>query len=336
MRMVQCNDQELWYPFDSEISPHASAIERGSRQWAHKFNLIKRRGSLDFARPIEYALLAARTYPKAEGERLQIAADWLSWLFLMDDECDETGVGGDPERLMRVHERLLAVLRGAPPSASDHSLVHSLHDLRARMAECDSSAWLARFANAVEEYFSACRWEAKNRLLGVIPSASDYQAMRAHTGAVFSCFELFRITDDIKLPVEVRQHPDVQRLALLANCVICWSNDIFSVNKESKHGDVHNLVIVLQNEHRLSNDEAVREAVRVHNGTVRAFVEQATALDTFGPEVDAELNRYLDCLRAWMRGNLDWSWTALRYRQAAAEGPGRLSFAIPAVSCAAS
>ncbi|WP_437507882.1 terpene synthase family protein [Sorangium sp. So ce1099] len=29
-----------------------------------------------------------------------------------------------------------------------------------------------------------------------------------------------------------------------ARCVICWSNDIFSVNKESGHGDVHNLVTV--------------------------------------------------------------------------------------------
>ncbi|XYH98454.1 terpene synthase family protein [Sorangium sp. So ce1128] len=333
--MYQCNDQELWYPFSSEISPHAAAIERGSRQWANRFNLIKRNGSLDPARPIEYALLAARTYPKAERERLQIAADWLSWLFLMDDECDETGVGGDPERLMRVHERLLAVLRGAPPSANDHPFVRSLHDLRTRMAERESSAWLARFAHAVEEYFSANRWEAKNRLLGVIPSASDYQAMRAHTGAVFTCFELTQITDGIKLPADVRQHPSVQRLALLANCVICWSNDIFSVNKESSQGDVHNLVIVLQNEHRLSNDEAVREAVRVHNGTVRAFVEQAAALDTFGREVDAELNRYLDGLRYWMRGNLDWSWTALRYRRAAAESSGRLSFALPEISCAA-
>ncbi|WP_437573280.1 terpene synthase family protein [Sorangium sp. So ce887] len=298
--------------------------------------MIKRNGALSLARPIEYGLLAARAYPKAERERLQIAADWVSWLFLMDDECDETGVGGDPELLMCMHERLLAVLRGAPPSTNDHRLVRSLHDLRTRMAQCDSSAWLARFAHAVEEYFTANRWEAKNRLLGVIPSVSDYQAMRAHTGAVFACFELTQITDGIRLPVEVRQHVGVQRLALLANCAICWCNDILSVNKESRQGDVHNLVIVLQNERRLSNDEAVREAVRVHNETVRAFVEQATALDGFGPEVDAELSRYIDCLRCWMRANLDWSWTALRYRRAVAESSGMLSFALPEVSYVAS
>lgn len=336
MYSIHRGNQELWYPFGAENSPHAADVDRGSLEWARKFGLIKQSGPLGSARSFEYGALAARAYPKAERERLQIAADWVSWLFLMDDECDETGVGGDPDLLMGVHERLLAVLRGASPSASDHPLVHSLHDLRTRMAECDPSAWLSRFAHAVEEYFAANRWEARNRLLGVIPSVSDYQAMRAHTGAVFACFELTQITDGIRLPAEVRQDAGVQRLALLANCTICWCNDILSANKESRQGDVHNLVIVLQNERRLSNDEAVREAVRVHNGTVRAFVEQATALASFGPEVDAELSRYVDCLRYWMRANLDWSWTALRYRRAMAESSRGLSFALPDVSHAES
>ncbi|WP_437528415.1 terpene synthase [Sorangium sp. So ce726] len=334
--MVHSSDHELWCPFGAEISPHAADVDRGSWEWARKFNLIKRSRPSGSARSFEYGLLAARAYPRAERGRLQIAADWVSWLFLMDDECDETGVGADPALLMRVHERLLAVLRGAPPSTSDHQLVRSLHDLRTRMAECDSSSWLSRFAHAVEEYFTANRWEAENRLRGVIPSVSDYQAMRAHTGAVFACFELTQITDGIRLPAGVRQHMGVQRLALLANCVICWCNDILSVNKESRQGDVHNLVIVLKNEHRLSDEEAVREAVRVHNGTVRAFVEQATALEGFDPDVDAELGRYVDCLRYWMRANLDWSWTALRYRRAIAESAGMISFGLPEVSRAES
>ncbi|WP_437899474.1 terpene synthase family protein [Sorangium sp. So ce124] len=323
--MYSCNTQELWYPFRPENSPHASAVHRGSLDWIKKFDLNNRSGSRGAARPIEFGLLAARAYPRAERERLQIAADWLSWLFLMDDECDETGIGNDPELLMRIHERLLAVLRGASPAAADHRLVRSLHDLATRMIECESPAWLSRFAGAVEEYFAASRWEARNRQHGVIPSVSDYQAMRMHSGAVFACFELIQLTDRITLPAEVRQHAGVQRLMLLANSVICWCNDIFSVNKESGHRDVHNLVIVLQHERRLSNDEAVREAVAVHDQAVRAFVEQAAALEGSGPEADAELSRYVDCLRCWMRANLDWSSTALRYRQARAVSAGMLA-----------
>ncbi|WP_437589190.1 terpene synthase family protein [Sorangium sp. So ce1000] len=336
MHRVHRSDQDLWCPFGSEISPHAADVDRGALAWARKFGLIKWNEPPASARSFEYGALAARAYPKAEKERLQIAADWVSWLFLMDDECDETGVGGDPELLMCVHERLLAVLRGAPPCTNDHQLVHSLHDLRMRMVECDPSAWLSRFAYAVEEYFAANRWEARNRMLGVIPSVSDYQAMRAHTGAVFACFELTQITDGIRLPAEVRRDAGVQRLALLANCTICWCNDILSASKEARQGDVHNLVIVLKNERRLSDDEAVREAVRVHNGTVRAFVEQAVALESFGAEVDAELSRYVACLRSWMRANLDWSWTALRYRRAMAGSSEGLSFALPEVSFAES
>ncbi|MFO0574720.1 MAG: hypothetical protein U1A78_12045 [Polyangia bacterium] len=322
---------KIWCPFAPAINQFAIIADRNTLEWAQRFNLLARDDRYGHARPIEYGWLAARAYPNSGWAELQIAADWISWLFLMDDECDETGVGRDPRLLGQLHDRMIAILRGAEPADSDEPLARALHDLRSRMAERASPAWLERFTSAVEDYFAANRWEANNRLLGITPSLGTYQIKRAHTGAVFACFELLSITDGIDLPPAVRDSAVVQGLTLLANCVICWCNDILSVNKEHKHGDVHNLVIVLQHERQLSNEAAMRETVQVHNDTVQAFLDLEKKLPSFGPEVDAEVARYVDSLRHWMRANLDWSWTALRYERLVEARPGEHPFALPQV-----
>lgn len=322
---------KIWCPFAPAINQFAIIADRNTLEWAQRFNLLARDDRYGHDRPIEYGWLAARAYPNSGWAELQIAADWISWLFLMDDECDETGVGRDPRLLGQLHDRMIAILRGAEPVDSDPPLARALHDLRSRMAERASPAWLERFTSAVEDYFVANRWEANNRLLGITPSLATYQIKRAHTGAVFACFELLSITDGIDLPPAVRDSAVVQGLTLLANCVICWCNDILSVNKEHKHGDVHNLVIVLQNERRISNEAAMSETIKVHNDTVQAFLDLEKKLPSFGPAVDAEVARYVDSLRHWMRANLDWSWTALRYERLVAARPGEHPFELPQI-----
>ncbi len=305
----------VFCPFPPAINQYASDVDRKTFEWAQKFGLLQKDNDSDPAQRTEYGLLAARAYPNSNLEPLQIAADWVSWLFLIDDECDETGIGRNPELLRQLHERLINVLRSATPNETDPPLVHALHDLRIRIAKLASAASLARFIQHVENYFHANRWEAQNRLLGVIPSVATYESMRAHTGAVFACFELFSITDHIDLSPEARQHPTIQGLSLLANCVICWCNDMLSIAKEYHRGDVHNLVIALQNERKLSNLEAMRETVRVHNQTVQEFIELTTKIPSFSTSTDQVLLRYVDCLRHWIRANLDWSLKAMRYKR---------------------
>jgi 5-epi-alpha-selinene synthase len=102
----------------------------------------------------------------------------------------------------------------------------------------------------------------------------------------------------------------------MANNVVCWSNDIISLDKEMKRGDVHNLVLALRCEHQLVLQEAIDHAGELHDAEVRAFIDLEPRLPSFGAAVDAELARYVVILRSWMRGNLDWSHASGRYRPA--------------------
>jgi 5-epi-alpha-selinene synthase len=74
-----------------------------------------------------------------------------------------------------------------------------------------------------------------------------------------------------------------------------------------------NLVFILQNTYDLSLQTAVDRAAAIHDAEVRAFEIMEAQLPACGLMVDADVQRYIDGLRSWMRGNLDWSLTCGRY-----------------------
>jgi hypothetical protein len=101
---------------------------------------------------------------------------------------------------------------------------------------------------------------------------------------------------------------------------VAWFNDIVSLEKELRVGDVHNLVIVLRQEYHLSVQEAVAQAARLFNARMREYVELERRLPSLGVESDARLQRYLAGLRCWVRGNMDWSYESARYGKSRPRG----------------
>ena len=112
-------------PFPSVINPQAIQAQQATIAWARRFRLLQRDTAYRRLGRLQYGMLMARAYPSAPQEALQIVTDWSTWLFLLDDQCDEAGIGQDPERLACFHTRLLDVLRGVPPDLSEEPLVHS-------------------------------------------------------------------------------------------------------------------------------------------------------------------------------------------------------------------
>jgi 5-epi-alpha-selinene synthase len=105
----------------------------------------------------------------------------------------------------------------------------------------------------------------------------------------------------------------LQHLALLANKIVCCLNDVVSLRKELETCAIHNLVIVLQNERRITRQAAIDLAISMHDADMRAFVELAAWTPSFGREVDVEVKRYVAGLRFWVRANMDWSFASDRY-----------------------
>jgi len=65
-----------------------TAVSLGHRRAGHRAPSGSKIGSL-----------VARAYPRSPRDALVILTDWHTWLFMLDDECDEAGIGKRPQRL---------------------------------------------------------------------------------------------------------------------------------------------------------------------------------------------------------------------------------------------
>lgn len=303
---------KLYCPFPCMINEHAEAVNNHTLNWVKKFGLVPDEDNYERLRKSKFGRLAARAYPNAQFEELKIVSDWNTWLFIRDDQCDESGLGKDPIRLSGVHAEFLEVLQGRVPEKYDPALAHALYDIRRRLLCKASSAWMSRFVYSVIEYFESSVWEAINRADERIPDTETYILMRPYTGGLYTDIELIDITENIYLPLHVRKNEVLQRLTLITNNVVCWSNDIISYAKESRHQDVHNLVATLLPS-QASLQKAIDMATEMTNAEIKAFIELQHQIPRFSPDIDADIQRYVAILRSWMRGNLDWAYESGRY-----------------------
>lgn len=323
---------EIYCPFPPAVNPQAEAAQENTLGWVQRYALVKDEAAFERLRRSRFGFLAARAYPEATLSRLCIASDWNTWLFVMDDECDESGIGRRPKRLRILHRRFIGLLTGegtpvpigqglrGRPGRIDVPVLHALCDLRDRMRALMPRAWMARFVKSAVEYFESSEWEAENRERGVWPDAATYIRMRPYTGGLYTDIELIELTEG-DVPIVVRNHPALDRLALLTNNVVCWSNDIFSLQKERAHRDMHNLVLILHHHEGITEQAAVDRVARLIKGQVQRFIALEARLPQFGPSIDGAVRRFVAVLRAWMRGNLDWSRETGRYRHAEAQTP---------------
>jgi hypothetical protein len=293
------------YPFPSLINPHVEAANAQNLQWVQSAGFMNTPEALTRFNRSRFAWLAARAFPQAELHELCIIANFNTWLFMLDDQCDEAQLGKKAVYLEAITDGFMDILKHN--KHVDTVLGNSFADIWQRMQQIGTPAWEQRFIRSMEEYFTSCHWEAGNRAVGATPTVAEYVTMRPYTGALFADVEAIEIIERIYLPAHVMQHFIVQRLALACNNIVCWSNDIFSCAKEAKQGDVHNLVLVLEHERNLSLQDAVNETVRMHDEEVKLFTALEKLLPSFGAETDKELERFIAVLRSWITANYDWS-----------------------------
>ncbi|MEH1099324.1 terpene synthase family protein [Micromonospora sp. CPCC 205561] len=289
-----------------------------SIEWALSQGLINSGHRLRRLRGADPAGLAGRACPEGPTDRLRLLADLISWLFVMDDACDEDGLGAAPTLLAPTVAALLDVLdvHGAstdgPAAATAGPPGEALGDLCRRVSAAGTPALLLRFVGGVRDYLLALLWEAANREHGRVPEVAEYVQMRRHTGAVHPSFALTELAIGTLSGAASRTDPALVALDLLAADLVCWCNDLFSYGKENlDQADVHNLVVVIAGG-RSGRDEssALRAAADRFNESLSAYLTTEAALLASG---DDDLRSAVTARRNWIRATYDWSLAAARY-----------------------
>jgi hypothetical protein len=81
--------------------------------------------------------------------------------------------------------------------------------------------------------------------------------------------------------------------------------------EEEREGVSANLVLILEREHGLRREAAIREAAARVDAEMRAFLHLEAAL---AQPVSRVTRLYVQGMQAWMRGCADWHTLGQRYR----------------------
>lgn len=256
-------------------------------------------------------------YPDAPQDRLLVAAAFSQWLFFLDDQYDDDAtLGRDPihaHALMLAH---FALLSGVAHTAHDPLGRLGLH-LRAQLEQCTSPAWRARFLADVEAYLfrgsvvAVDHWSQDH-----VPTLAEYLPMRLHDSAVHAALDMIELVNASELPDALLAHPAIAELRELCVRHIAVANDLVSYQKEVlRSGTPCNVIAVLMHEGRSFTD-AVTHTVTLLDADIACFLACERALPDHGIPLTPAVRQYLGGMKAWMRGNLDFSLTSQRYTAA--------------------
>ncbi|MEU6851101.1 terpene cyclase [Actinacidiphila alni] len=320
---------EITSPFPFRVNPYADAARDHLAGWARDAGLVRRESARQRFDRADFGWFAALVYPEANAAHLELMADWFAWLFLVDDQLDDGLFGRSQDQVGDVVDQMRAVLGGRGPGPAGGgtvlpTVVSSLADLWRRTTADAPPGWDRRFIGHLEQCLStAALWEAGNRIGGIVPPEDVYIANRRHTGAIYVCMDLIEIVRPTRMPDEVRGSREFGA-ALDAACnVVCWTNDVYSLAKERALGEVHNLVYVVQHHRGLTERQALERVHAAIDAETGRFLAHERDVLAAHPDWAGPLGRYLDGMRTWMRGNLDWSRRTKRYRTSAATGEER-------------
>ncbi|GAA2706544.1 terpene synthase [Micromonospora olivasterospora] len=300
-------------PFPTRRHADTDRAAEESLDWARALGLATEEPRLRRLRRAAAAELAGRTCPDAAADRLRLLTDLVTWLFVVDDACDEDGLGDDPTRLAPVVAGLLDVLdrHGGPGAPPGSPLAAALDDLCRRTGAHGRPALLLRFVSQVRDYLLALLWEAANRQHRRVPGVAEYVQLRRHTGAVHPAFTLTDLAYDAPPGAARRVSAALAGVETLAGDLVCWCNDLFSYGKEHRSDpDPHNLVSAIAAETGQDEAAALRAAADRFNRGLATYAEREAEL--LGAGVPA-VGAFLAARRNWIRATYDWSARSARY-----------------------
>ncbi|WP_370942310.1 hypothetical protein AB5J62_24680 [Amycolatopsis sp. cg5] len=300
----------------SQISPHVGVLERYILEWGERFDLLDNDQSRTRLARTHLGDLMARSYPDIPEESLEAAAGWFTWAFVIDDCYDKPAWEYDESAT-----RMLGLLNvDGPPSKASTRLDALLAELWKQMSAGQSTHWKMRFIQHTIHFLSCFKYEAINRQSGHTPNLLGYAQLRPSSSGTLLAIDLLELGRGREVLPLLHESTPLRTMRDRAVDVVCWVNDVFSLSKELAVGETTNGVLVLARERDMGLQDAIDavyvDVARWVNEFTDARAELKDLLATWRGISGAEKNAislYANGLRAWMRGNLDWSYGSDRY-----------------------
>jgi Terpene synthase family 2, C-terminal metal binding len=297
---------EISCPFSPRVNPHVDAVDAHLAQWVRDFNLIQSGPALRRFSQSRFASLAARCHPNANQEELILISEWHVWVFLFDDQFDETEKGRHPEYMQPALRHLLSVVTDPAVNAQD-PLAEALSNFWRRTVLLTTPQWQKRFISDLADYFHASLVEAHWRVQGgPPPDLETYIQNRDKAGAVMPALDILEIPRHINLPCSLLASPTIHTLRRAVCRFVCWVNDIYSLQKELAEDGGMNTILVIKQVYRCTLQQAIDQLRTMIDEQMHLFQKTELALISQSPNMHQTTQHYLIELRGAMRGYIDW------------------------------
>ncbi|MFJ3497810.1 hypothetical protein ACIPPJ_30055 [Streptomyces sp. NPDC086091] len=287
-----------------------SAVEAELRAWADAYGLLKDSFLATRFEAARFGECAAFAYPDVPD--LLVYAKWLAWLFVADDEFDENrapGAGGIDRGILQ-----FLPLEGEECGKATNGVTQALADLWPELRQPMPLPLRIRFRTHADDYARSYATDLARARTGSAPTLDAYLDLRRSSGAVESCLDLIERQPNAHLAPVVAESPQILALREAANDVICWTNDVISLNKEMRHGEMNNLVAVIRQSVGMSWAAALEVAIEMNSARIREFDRQQKEILHFN-ELPG-LADFVYGVQMWISGSLHWHRNSSRYSAA--------------------
>ncbi|KAI0072253.1 terpenoid synthase [Panus rudis PR-1116 ss-1] len=179
--------------------------------------------------------------------------------------------------------------------------------------------WQNRFQTHLRTHRDARLQVNQDRQSGIIPSLATYKTIRRDSSGLMMAFDYIEYVARLRLPDSVHESPQFMEIKNTAHDIVMWANDISSYNLRQSLGDHHNLVAVIMKEEDCSLQIAVDSATDLLKAAIEKFLNLEKALPSWSPEIDEDVDRYVQGLRDWIVGSIHWIYETGRYFDGNAE-----------------
>ncbi|MCX5530596.1 terpene synthase family protein [Streptomyces sp. NBC_00006] len=319
---------DIHMPFALTLNPELDGARARLLPWMHRMGILAEGvWDEDKLRAYDLPLCAAGLDPDGSPEALDLSSQWLAW----------GTYGDDYYPLIFGHRRDLAAAKLCTARLSDcmpvdgeeippptNAMERGLADLWRRTTAAMTPQQRRTLKDAVEVMTASWVWEVANQLQNRIPDPVDYLEMRRATFGSDLTMSLCRMGHGPAVPPEVYRTGPVRALENSAIDYAMLLNDVFSYQKEIEfEGEIHNAILVVQNFFGADYPTALGIVNDLMTQRMRQFEhivdhELPVLYEDFGLDREARtvLDGYVDDLRNWMAGILNWHREVDRYRDA--------------------
>ncbi|KIK52964.1 hypothetical protein GYMLUDRAFT_179557 [Collybiopsis luxurians FD-317 M1] len=293
------------------FNQYEKAVSAETRQWVHRYSegVIPPSEFQNFDAQ-KYVWLASTCYPDAGYPQFRVCADFLTYLFHVDDltdKMDNNGTRGTAEQIMDAFRDPSNTLQ------NDQFLIGRMSaDMLKRMQQTALPRVQQRFIDGVNLFFQAVNKQAQYRQAESIPDLDSYISERRDTGALKPCWALIEYANNLHIPDHILNSPIVREMEDIANDVICYTNDLVSYPVEHSKGHTHNIIPVIMHQNpNMTLVEAVDHVSKVMFEKMDKFNQlKATLLET---PLSLNLAVYIEGMENWMIGHAHFAFESERY-----------------------